>query len=217
MLTTEREIKSRNERYGAFESKPEKMMAQIGFVEEKNNAVQSFNNIRSVDSYSTDFDMQTSVKYGAIIKPATKRLNVSDAYVEKAKSEKNLTAGVAPRDRVRFKNVAMICAYVLVVAALIAVIVLNSSAISSVSSMNAKLSSEITQLQAARVSAVEEIEALSSESRIAELAITNLGLTEATAQTVEMTIPSYNPSVEAVKSTNWFDTFCDSINNMFRG
>ena len=159
MLTTEREIKSRNERYGAFESKPEKMMAQIGFVEEKNNAVQSFNNIRSVDSYSTDFDMQTSVKYGAIIKPATKRLNVSDAYVEKAKSEKNLTAGVAPRDRVRFKNVAMICAYVLVVAALIAVIVLNSSAISSVSSMNAKLSSiQNHQPDGKAFSAVEKVE-----------------------------------------------------------
>ena len=217
MLTTEREIKSRNERYGAFESKPEKMMAQIGFVEEKNNAVQSFNNIRSVDSYASDFDMQTSVKYGAIIKPATKRLNASDAYVEKAKSEKNLTAGVAPKDKVSFKNVAMICAYVLVVVALIAVIVLNSSAISSVSSMNAKLSDEIAQLEVARNSAVEEIAALTNETRIAELAITNLELTETTAETVQMTIPTYNPSVEVARSTNWFDTLCDSINNIFRG
>lgn len=226
MLTTEREIKNKQERYGSFEVRSNIMASELGLDKDNKQKIvgaKAFNNIRSVDSsVETHIDAPKSTpinetKSNAVILPGNKRLNVSDAYSNVVRENKKISAGVTPREKLRTKNIVMIVAYCLVVVALITIIALNASAITGLSEKNAALSNEVAELTNTYAALSTELSALSDISRIETLAETALNLTETEATIVTMNVPIMREIAKDTYQANWFDKLCDSVSSLIGG
>lgn len=214
MLTTEREIRTRNDRYGSFELRRDEK--SIDLTHDDRMATPAFDRIESVDE-AVNTASKTSTKSGVDVIPNSKRLQVSDNYSKATKSTDKVIAGVAPKEKVKAKNILMCCAYCLVVVALIAVIALNANAITAVNTKNAALSDQIATMSTEYAAKVTELSALSDADRIQTLATTTLSMTETEANVVGMSVPSMRtPEVKAY-GTNWFDTICDRISSVIGG
>lgn len=218
MLTTGREIKSKQDREGAFDRNSFNVETTLGI----NNSATEMKNIRSVDStvdnapntnQATQTIPKTTVKLGD-----KKKLRISDTYANQV-SKTKIVAGVAPREKMTARNIVMVCVYCLVVVALVAVIALNANALTTISAKNANLTNEITDLTSQYSVLTSELSALNDPTRLSELATTTLGLTAETSgiQVIEMSLPKVLPRVETIPKTNWFDTFCDGISSIFGG
>lgn len=213
MLTTEREIRTRNDRYGSFELRRDEKNVDLTHDD---RLINSFDRIESVDT-SASVAPKTKVNAGVDVIPNSKRLQVSDNYSKAAKAQNKEVAGVAPRERVKAKNILMCCAYCLVVVALIAVIALNANAIATVSTKNAALEDKITSLTAEYATKVSELSALTDGERVQTLAATTLGMTEAETNVVSMSVPTMRVVETKTYTTNWFDSICDKISSVIGG
>lgn len=213
MLTTEREIRTRNDRYGSFELRRDEKNVDLTHDD---RLINSFDRIESVDT-SASVAPKTKVNTGVDVIPNSKRLQVSDNYSKAAKAQNKEVAGVAPRERVKAKNILMCCAYCLVVVALIAVIALNANAIATVSTKNAALEDKITSLTAEYATKVSELSALTDGERVQTLAATTLGMTEAETNVVSMSVPTMRVVETKTYTTNWFDSICDKISSVIGG
>lgn len=214
MLTTEREIRTRNDRYGSFELRRDERSVEL--TSDEKLLTNSFDRIESVNT-SEVAAPKTSTTSGVDLIPNSKRLQVSDNYSKAAKAQNKEIAGVAPRERVKAKNVLMCCAYCLVVVALIAVIALNANAITAVNTKNAALNDKVTMLSAEYATKVSELSALTDAERIQTLATTTLDMTETQATVIGMSVPGMRVQETKTFTTNWFDKLCDNISSVIGG
>lgn len=214
MLTTEREIRTRNDRYGSFELRRDERAVDL--TSDEKLLTNSFDRIESVNT-SEVVAPKTSTTSGVDLIPNSKRLQVSDNYTKAAKAQNKEIAGVAPREKVKAKNVLMCCAYCLVVVALIAVIALNANAITAVNTKNAALNDKVTMLSAEYATKVSELSALTDAERIQTLATTTLDMTETQATVIGMSVPGMRVQETKTFTTNWFDKLCDNISSVIGG
>ncbi len=214
MLTTEREIRTRNDRYGSFELRRDERAVDL--TSDEKLLTNSFDRIESVNT-SEVVAPKTSTTSGVDLIPNSKRLQVSDNYSKAAKAQNKEIAGVAPREKVKAKNVLMCCAYCLVVVALIAVIALNANAITAVNTKNAALNDKVTMLSAEYATKVSELSALTDAERIQTLATTTLDMTETQATVIGMSVPGMRVQETKTFTTNWFDKLCDNISSVIGG
>lgn len=212
MLTTERETKSRQEKYGSFEIRSESKLADLG-IEKNQNTEVTLNNIRSVDAIVEPKEKQSS-KTNTIIHAGKKRLAVSDSYSKEVSENKKVAAGVASKEKVRTKNILMIAAYCLVVVALVTIIALNANALTGMAQKSQLLNNEIQQLNTEYSALSTELTSLTDEARIANLASNTLELTKTDATVFAMSVPTMRTVNEQTYQTNWFDKLCDKISGI---
>ena len=212
MLTTRREIKTKQDRNGSFDRK----------VFDKETTINSeklgLDGIVSVQNTVAP-KVEKKQEQKTEVKIVGSKLRVTDTYTEKAKAAK-IVAGVAPRGKMTARNALMVCVYCLVVVALVAVIALNASAIGTITAKNAALSGEVGTLSTQYSALTSELSALSDVSRVTSLAQNSLNLSTAAAagvEVVEVGLPNLLPPVNVVFSTNWFDSICDSVSGFFGG
>ncbi len=213
MLTTEREIKTRNDRYGSFELRRDERSVDLTHDEKLLNG---FDRIESLNQSET-VAPKTSTLNGVDVIPNSKRLQVSDNYSKAVKANNKEIAGVAPREKVKAKNILMCCAYCLVVVALIAVIALNANAIAAVNTKNAALDDKVSSLTAEYATKVAELSALTDAERIQTLASTTLAMTDVETNVVSMSVPTMRVVETKTYTTNWFDAICDKISSVIGG
>ncbi len=208
MLTTGREIKTKQDRNGSFERAMDG--TKLGF----DNKGASINNIVSV---SAPTKKQEKVESKTTIGKANSKLRVTDSYANKVK--KNAVAGVGSKEKMTTRNIVMVCCYCLVVVALVSVIALNASALSTITEKNNVLQGENAELLSTYTNLGTELSALANPTRLTELAHNSLNMAAADAnvKVVEMSVSTVLDRPVVVPTTNWFDSMCDSISSVFGG
>ena len=212
MLTTRREIKTKQDRNGSFERKVFDKETTIS------NEKLNIDGIVSVQNTVAP-KIEKKQEQKTEVKIVGSKLRVTDTYAGTARSTK-IVAGVAPKEKMTSRNVLMVTVYCLVVVALVAVIALNASALGGMAAKNAVLSGEVSAMATEYSALSAELSALSDVSRVTQLAQNSLNLSAAAAagvEVVEVGMPTVLPPVEVVFQTNWFDSICDSVSGFFGG
>lgn len=197
MLTTGREIKNKEDKYGNFERRDNTALKEK----------YSMNDIRTVED---SLGEKQKTKQSQVNLGKKQRLTVSDTYKNKI-NDKDMIAGVPSKQKMSTKNILMICAYAMVVIALVTVIALNSSALTSLTEKNAVLASDVNALNTQYSALETELTDLKDPTRLSNLATETLNLTEKSSnvKVMKLATPKVAPVAEYTQKTNWFDKLCE--------
>ncbi len=216
MLTTNRETKTRREKFGSFQA--QKSSENQAFRLGGDLDVKTDRKNRLFSDVDVNLGLEQLPKVEEQVAPVAEPARES---VQHANQESHLFVVNKTTSRAKVtlsaKSMVIIACYTLAVLALVVLIAINASTLAGITAKNTATEIQLNEAYANYQELVETYNYLGSEERIMDVATNELNMNNLPKRVVEIELPTLLSRVPEVASTNWFDSICNYLSGVFGG